>query len=45
MSTQAQVIAKDIGREGSMDIVHGAKRPAREAISDRIWAEARSKAA
>jgi hypothetical protein len=36
----------EIGRrEGILDITHGAVRPAREAISDRIWAEARQKAA
>jgi hypothetical protein len=36
----------EIGRrEGILGISHGAVRPAREAISDRIWAEARGQAA
>jgi hypothetical protein len=36
----------EIGRrEGILDITHGPVRPARQAISDRIWAEARQQAA
>ena len=43
---QISILDLEIGRrEGILDIVHGAVRPAREAISDRIWAEAKQKAA